>query len=114
MFRNVSSVLFLYFVRASSLSFSLATSIFELQLHLPVHLCFGNEMLIELFEKFKDNLITCASFVSTFIYLLEIFILFSVPRIFMRIRSLSSVRLVKITKFLQFDKQNFQNIYSRN
>lgn len=112
---DVSSVLFLYFVRASSLSFSLATSIFELQLHLPVHLCFGNEMLIELFEKFKDNLITCASFVSaTFIYLLEIFILFSVPRIFMRIRSLSSVRLLKITKFLQFDKQNFQNIYSRN
>lgn len=39
---DVSSILFLYFVRASSLSFSLATSIFELQLHLLVHLCFGN------------------------------------------------------------------------
>lgn len=34
---DVSSILFLYFVRASSLSFSFATSIFELQLHLPVH-----------------------------------------------------------------------------
>lgn len=36
--------------------------------------CFGNEMLIELFEKFKDNLIMYASFVSAaFMYLLVLF-----------------------------------------
>lgn len=81
-------------------------------------------MLIELLEKFKDNLIMYAPFVSaTFIYLLEIFVLFPLrillgifSRIFMH--TLSSVRLpsiksYKIFTISQFDK-NFQNTYSRN
>lgn len=58
---DVSSILFLYFVRASSLSFSLATSIFELQLHLLVHLCFGNAYRVvrKIQRQFNNVRIVC-------------------------------------------------------
>lgn len=83
--------------------------------------CFGNEMLIELFEKFKDNLIMYASFVSAaFMYLLVLFCFLcefylEFFREFLCVFVVFSV-YYKLQNFynITFDKQNFQNIYSRN
>lgn len=81
--------------------------------------CFGNEMLIELFEKFKDNLIMYASFVSAaFIYLLVLFC-FLCEFYLESFREFLCVVFpvyYKLQNFynITFDKQNFENIYSRN
>lgn len=81
--------------------------------------CFGNEMLIELFEKFKDNLIMYASFVSAaFMYLLVLFC-FLCEFYLESFREFLCVVFpvyYKLQNFynITFDKQNFQNIYSRN